>query len=497
MAQSTSVSASTEGCWPSIVNWRFYKLLLGAVSMAISGFAIGANYAFSALVIPLQEEFGWSRSEINAGLASGVLVAGLVAPLGGNLLDRFGTRLVVPVSSALMGTGWMILSSATNYPTYIAAWVILFSGYPSSSVIGIPLVVGQWWKGNRGRIMGIITAGNNLYGLCSVQITHNISQSVDWRWAARTMGIIAFTTAALGALIIRTPASESEAEGGGDGGLAEVGDDVTSDSHSEGSTSTSSRRTDSVNGDNEESTRQQETNMVTPTKSAGRFASRRVVDKNISLREAMKSWPLYGIAFSVCLAWLTYGGILSQLIPHLVAEGWTRDEAATGLTVVSILGIISKVSFGRLSEIITARRAFMCVLTTQIIGLICLIFTGGSNAAWSGLVFYGLGYGGLGSIAPLTVTEQFGIASFGSIYGVVSLTTTLSGFGGTYVSGVIFDAEDQYDTWWIVAATAFATAILLLSTIRPQVDKSGDGHDSLAHAPESDLESDTSDPVRV
>ena len=64
--------------------------------VTVSALSIGAvlgtaQFAFGLFILPLEEEFGWSRTQVNVSLTIGV-VSGLLSPLIGGLLDRFGAR---------------------------------------------------------------------------------------------------------------------------------------------------------------------------------------------------------------------------------------------------------------------------------------------------------------------------------------------------------------------------------------------------------------------
>src|SRR5262249_58180209 len=68
------------------------------------------------LIVPLQEEFGWSRATISLGISIGLLMYGLMAPFSAALMDRFGVRRVMLVALATIAAG----ASLTTVMT--AAW---------------------------------------------------------------------------------------------------------------------------------------------------------------------------------------------------------------------------------------------------------------------------------------------------------------------------------------------------------------------------------------
>ena len=53
-----------------------------------------AQFAFGVFVTPLEEEFGWSRTQINISLTLGVITA-FMSPFTGRLLDQYGSRWIM------------------------------------------------------------------------------------------------------------------------------------------------------------------------------------------------------------------------------------------------------------------------------------------------------------------------------------------------------------------------------------------------------------------
>ena len=74
--------------------------------MATAGF----RSAPSVLIVPLEEAFGWSRSDISLAVAINVLLYGLIAPFAAALMERFGIRRVVMTALTVVSAG----SAATN-----------------------------------------------------------------------------------------------------------------------------------------------------------------------------------------------------------------------------------------------------------------------------------------------------------------------------------------------------------------------------------------------
>ncbi|RYE29544.1 MAG: MFS transporter [Hyphomicrobiales bacterium] len=89
-------------------------------------FGYGAlYYAFTVLAPRMTADFGWAPEWTFGGFAVGLLLGGGVAPVTGSLIDRYGTRLVMTIGSALAGLSLFALAEARGIVSYTLAMVAL------------------------------------------------------------------------------------------------------------------------------------------------------------------------------------------------------------------------------------------------------------------------------------------------------------------------------------------------------------------------------------
>jgi sugar phosphate permease len=77
-------------------------VVLGAAFLVIM-VGIGTMFSAGVFLVPLQEEFGWSRSQISLASLLNWLAFGLFSFLLGSLSDRIGTRRVVVFGGIMLG----------------------------------------------------------------------------------------------------------------------------------------------------------------------------------------------------------------------------------------------------------------------------------------------------------------------------------------------------------------------------------------------------------
>jgi MFS transporter, OFA family, oxalate/formate antiporter len=88
------------------------------VRIAAAGFfiqlALGAVYAWSIFLNPLQEQFGASKATTNLTFTITLAVLGITAGLGGGLQQRIGPRATATLAAFLYGSGVLLSGLAPN-----------------------------------------------------------------------------------------------------------------------------------------------------------------------------------------------------------------------------------------------------------------------------------------------------------------------------------------------------------------------------------------------
>ncbi len=92
-------------------------------------FAWGTSFYFPAVFAePIVKDTLWPLSWVVGGTSIGLLVAGLIAPHVGRLIEHRGGRPVLGLSSCLFAAGLAGIGLAPNLPCYLAAWIVLGGG---------------------------------------------------------------------------------------------------------------------------------------------------------------------------------------------------------------------------------------------------------------------------------------------------------------------------------------------------------------------------------
>ncbi|MFZ6044870.1 MFS transporter [Pseudomonas sp. CR3202] len=104
---------------------RRLVLRLGLAQLINWGVSFYIPGAFAAAII---QDTRWQAGLVHAGLSLALLVMGLVSPLSGGWIERWGGRRVMCAGSLLNAAGCLLLAGSGTACQYLAAWLVLGVG---------------------------------------------------------------------------------------------------------------------------------------------------------------------------------------------------------------------------------------------------------------------------------------------------------------------------------------------------------------------------------
>jgi len=157
--------------------WRAVSVL--GVTQII---AWGAIFYPPVLTVPLiAADQGWSRSFAMAGLSLGLLVAGLVAPTVGVMVDRHGGHVVMTIGSLAGAAGLFALAHVQGELSYLAVWVVLGAAMAASLYDPAFATLGRIFGAGARRPITVLTLAGGFASTVSWPVTHVLLETVGWR----------------------------------------------------------------------------------------------------------------------------------------------------------------------------------------------------------------------------------------------------------------------------------------------------------------------------
>jgi predicted MFS family arabinose efflux permease len=169
------------------------KLHPGWIAAIVTFFTLMATAGFrsapSVLIVPLEEAFGWSRSQIAAAVSINVLLFGLVAPFAAALMERFTVRKVVMTALTVVA----ISSSSTIFMTQPwhlwALWGMgVGVGAGSMALVFAATIANRWFIERKGIVVGALTAATATGQLIFLPLLSHFANTFGWKSVSLTVG---------------------------------------------------------------------------------------------------------------------------------------------------------------------------------------------------------------------------------------------------------------------------------------------------------------------
>ena len=395
-----------------------HRTLRGALIIAVvfssTAVAVGVSqYAFGLFIVPLEETFGWTRTQISASL-SFAAVGGLAAPFIGRAMDRFGARPILVLSLLVFGLSFCLRPLMTELWHWYALSFMQFATFLGLTVLPTGRLVAAWFPRTRGRMTGLAATGNNVGGLVMPVFVAALLAAMPWNEACIVIGLVAFAIAGAAAVVVREPPPVSTSPAG-------------------------------------------------PARTAGEPAApfpSPLHDRN--LRELVTTRVFLAVFVAITLGTFTYSAILPHVLVHLVNKGMSNASALSALSALAAAGVCGKLVFGWFSERHGARRTMMVNLIGQAAFVAVLALAGNTGVLAVAAPLFGLFMGGFGVLYILLVQETFGLHRYGSVMGLVNIGTVFSFGLGPLFAGASYDMSGSYGAAFLLVCGLFTAGSVTL-----------------------------------
>jgi MFS family permease len=395
----------------SIFKNEYRRWYIATTTFLSVGVSIGlVQYAFQAFVIPLEEEFGWTRTQINVSISLGI-ASSFAAPFAGRILDRIGSMKIMATSLFIVTIGFFIRGSMNELWQLYLSSILLYVGIPGATQLPLGKLMGLWFPKIRGRMIGVTMAGNNTSAVISVPIATFLILSSGWRFAFFALGSTTFVVMLLVILFIRDDKDHNFSE------------------------------------KNESNDKQINNN------------------KNYEFSEAFRTYAFWALATGLTLQQFARTTVVIQLVPHFVSQGISAAVASSMLSAFGIFAVISKLISGWLSDTIPSRYLLQIVVVFQMIG-IQLILIDNYFLLWAGASLMGFGVGAMGVLGPTVTTELFGLKRYSSIFGILNTPVAIPIIIGPIFSGIIFDNYNSYKIAFNIVELLLLISIFSFTFVR-------------------------------
>jgi MFS family permease len=152
-------------------------------------FGRGLGDTYVVFLVPLEREFGWTRSQVTGVYSVYLLINGFTAPLVGLLFDRLGPRWVYGAGMACLGAAFFFAGGlVTLWQFYLFIGVLVGFGVSLNGMVPGSALLSRWYRGRLSTAIGIAFSAVGVGTVLFVPLAQYLVANFDWRIAYRTIG---------------------------------------------------------------------------------------------------------------------------------------------------------------------------------------------------------------------------------------------------------------------------------------------------------------------
>ena len=441
-------------------NGIFYGwIVLGAGFFALF-VSMGARNGFGVFVVPMTGDLGWTRTEISAAIAVGIMVNGFSQPFLGRIYDRFGGRLVISISLLVLGVATLLLAMTSNFGTsvglavdlgfteirlspsllfLVAVYGLVMSTASSGvSLVTIHAVLSKWFYRRRALVLSLSTAGTSTGGLILTPFSASLIAWADWRVAWLVLGSLVLVLALpLVAGFLRDQPSE----------IGELPDGE----------------------------------QKAPSEARGqpiRYASQRPAPlESDNWRDSFRFPPIWQLSGAYFVCGVTTLIISTHYVPFAIDLGISPRVAALAFGLMQGLNAIGVIVVGILADRFSRKNLLGTVYFIRFIAYVALVspsilhtLMGVNISPALGIWFFAF-FAGMSWIAtpPLTsslTADIYGTKNLGTLGGFTSLAHQIGGSISVVMAGILYDATGTYVIPFSMAGLTLLAAALLSYSVK-------------------------------
>jgi MFS family permease len=402
--------------------------IVAAVAFLALVGAAGFRAAPSVMIVPMQEEFGWSRSILSAAVAVNLLLFGMTAPFAAALMEKFGIRAVTSVALTIVAAGAGLSVFVTSPWQIVLTWGVLIGlGTGSMALVFAAVVTDTWFVRRRGLVAGILTAGSATGQLIFLPFLALLTQRSGWRSASLLVAAAALIAVPLVLRWLRN--SPADLGVTPYGSIPLPGDDQSAQINSPSAP------------------------LVNP--------ARRAIQALVSASRQRTFWAL-AAGFAICGA-TTNGLIGTHFIPAAHDHGMAETTAAGLLAVVGIFDVVGTIASGWLTDRFDPRLLLGGYYAFRGVSLLLLPALLSATVRPSIVLFvviYGLDW--VATVPPTIALCREAFSTNGSVvFGWVFAAHQVGAATAAFGAGYVHDRTGTYTAAWIAAAALCAVAAMV------------------------------------
>ena len=370
-------------------------------------FGRGLGDTYAVFLLPLEREFGWSRSQLTGVYSLYLLVNGFTAPLVGWVFDRLGPRWVYGAGLAALGAAFFLAAGlASLWQFYLFVGALVGIGVSLNGMVPSSALLSRWYRARLSTAIGVAFSATGAGTLVFVPLAQYLVATYDWRLAYRILGSALLLIVPLVMLLLpwrRFSAGHPE------------------------------HRRERARGQGE----------------------------GWTVRGALSTRVFWGLAQVFFFTAVGMFSVVVQLVAFLIDAGFSPLTAASAYGILGMLSAASVMGSGWLSDRFGYRQTVSVSFVGTAAGMLILL----AIALWPSALLlaafvpvFGLCMGVRGPIVSSVGARYFAGPNVATIYGAIYATNALGAALGSWMGGLLHDLTGGYAAGIAFAITSIAIA---------------------------------------
>ncbi|HIL98355.1 MAG TPA: MFS transporter [Pseudomonadales bacterium] len=378
--------------------------------------------SYGAYVVLLQAEFGWSKALVAGAFALTRIESGILGPLQGWLVDRYGPRPILRIGIVVFGCGFILFSQIDSLLTFYLTFALIAVGSSLGGFATVMVSLVNWFSRHRAKAISISQVGYSVGGLC-VPIVVLCLEAFGWRTTAMISGFVVLIVGLPLVQVVKHRPTE----------IGETADGV----------------------------------VEKPVSGSGQSL---FSDRDFTAREAMRTHSFWLISLGHACALLTVSAVMVHLVPHLTGGlNFTLGQAALVVALMTGFQMLGQLMGGYLGDRINKRFICFGCMVFHTLALVLVAFATDITMVIVFAVLHGLAWGIRGPLMVAIRADYFGPSSFGTIMGFSSLIVMLGMSTGPIFAGYMADIYGNYEKGFsYLALGAFLGSFCFLAATPPK-----------------------------
>ena len=417
--------------FPSYYGWRIV-----AISAVIFILVFGSTIAtFSLYVVPVSAELGLTRAQMNTAFVLINVGSAAWAPFIGRAIDRVSLRLILGVSGLLLGVGFATLAlSHSLWLSILALSTAIAAGMDGSAMLTLSILVARWFRANRARAMTLAVTGQALGKVLVPLPTVYLIETFGWRTTLLVIGAVLAAFLVLVAILIRERPAPGELEDAAEDSTGETGSDADA-----------------------------------------RLAP---------VGELLKLAHFWLVAVGIALTFTISATFGISIVPVGLEFGLSMAEGAALASTYAGAAFAAKLILAGFADKVSRLTLITAFLVLGLPLQVSFLVISGPSQLFFLIILYGLSVGGFAALLPILQVEMFGLASYGTVRGLMLPIQSAFIAAGALVAGRIYDVTGNYDMMFVTFAIVQGAVIVLFQIARWQqarfLSRRREPHDALA-----------------